>query len=86
MINAVSTAKQFGLDWKPWLRGAVGACVSGGAASIASGFAANIADPAHDISIFKVMWITFAVSAIISLAKYLQMNPVPEPPASEPAK
>lgn len=84
MITAVSVAK--GMDWRGWLRGLVGACVSGGAGSIASGFAANIADPAHDISIFKVMWITFAISAIVSLMKYLQTHPVPDDVAPEPAK
>jgi hypothetical protein len=65
------------LDWGGWLKGLIGALVSGGAGSVASGFGASIADPAHDINIFKVMAITFAFSALISLMKYLQLTPVP---------
>jgi hypothetical protein len=67
------------LDWSGWVRGLIGALVSGGAGSVASGFGARIADPAHDINIFKVMAITFAFSSVISLMKFLQLTPVPMP-------
>jgi hypothetical protein len=77
-MQMLTTASK--LDFQGWVRGVLGAFISGGAGSISAGFAANIADPAHDISIFKVMWITFLFSGIISLAKFLQTSPVPEPP------
>jgi hypothetical protein len=75
---AVVTAVQR-LDWAGWVRGFVGAIVSGGAGAVASGFGASMADPAHDINIFKVMGFTFIISGVVSLAKYLQTAPVPEP-------
>lgn len=74
-MQMLTTANK--LDWSGWIRGVIGALISGGAASIGSGFAANIADPAHDINIFKVMWITFLLSGVISMAKFLQTTPVP---------
>ena len=65
------------LDWDGWLRGVIGALISGGAGSIASGFAVTIADPAHDVSILKVIAFTFLISGVVSMAKFLQTTPVP---------
>ena len=76
-MNTVSDIQR--MDWMDWLRGVVGAAVSGGAGSIAAGTAASMADPAHDINVFRVMWFTFAISAVVSLAKYLAVHPVPDP-------
>jgi hypothetical protein len=76
-MNTVSDIQR--MDWTDWLRGVIGAGISGGAGSIASGVGASMADPAHDVNVFKVMWITFAVSAAISLSKYLALHPVPDP-------
>lgn len=67
------------LDWGGWVRGVIGALISGGAGAISAGAATQFADPAHDISVFKVMWITFLVSGVVSLAKFLQITPVPQP-------
>lgn len=80
-MQMIKTAMQ--LDWAGWVRGVFAALISGGAGSITSGFAANLADPAHDISIFKVMWITFLLNGIIGLAAFLKQEPVPNvvPPA-----
>jgi hypothetical protein len=75
MLAAVANVQR--LDWSGWLRGIIGAIISGGAGSITAGGAVTFADPSHDISIFKVMWITFLGSGIISLAKYLQTQPIP---------
>jgi zinc transporter ZupT len=79
MMTAVTNLTR--LDWSTWTRGLIGAVVSGGAGSVASGFGATILDKSHDLNIFKLMAITFAFSAVISLAKFLQTTPVPEPPA-----
>lgn len=65
------------LDWSGWLRGLIGATISGGAAAIASGVAASQLDKSHDINVLALMGYTALISAIISLAKYLQTSPVP---------
>ena len=69
------------LDWGGWIRGFVGALISGGASSVASGFGASVLDKSHDINIFKLMALTFLFSGVISLAKFLQTQPVPAPKA-----
>jgi hypothetical protein len=81
MLAAVTNVQR--LDWGGWVRGFIGAIISGGAGAVASGFGASMADPAHDINIFKVMGFTFIISGVVSLAKFLQTSPVPAPaPAS----
>lgn len=65
------------LDWRGWIRGVVGAFVSGGAASIAAGFAALKLDHGHDLNILELMGWTFLISGVVSLAKFLQTQPVP---------
>lgn len=65
------------LDWSGWIRGVIGALVSGGASSISAGFATTIADPGHDVSLLKLMGITFLFSGVVSMAKFLQTQPVP---------
>lgn len=89
MIAAVTTAQR--LDWKGWGLGAIGAAISGGAAAISAGFGTLVvdsADPDHYAlkagHIFEVMAVCFAISAVISLAKYLQIHPVPAEDASTP--
>lgn len=83
-MQMLSTATK--LDWGGWLRGVIGALVSGGAGAVSAGFAVNMLDKAHDINLFKAMALTFAGSGIVSLAKYLQITPTPEPekPVSQP--
>jgi hypothetical protein len=88
MIAAIATAGR--LDVKGWLLGALGATISGGAASITAGISTTVvdaSDPDHFIlkgnHILEVMAWTFAISAIFSLAKFLQTHPVPELGASE---
>jgi hypothetical protein len=68
------------LDWAGWLRGLIGAFVSGGAGSISAGVAGNILDKQHDLNILALMGWTFLFSGLFSLAKFLQTSPVPEPP------
>lgn len=79
------------LDWAGWVRGAVGALISGGAGAIGGGFGSMIADPTHfNIEsggihhLLMVMGVAFLFSGIISLAKFLQTNPVPAPEPPQP--
>jgi len=65
------------VDITTWIRGVVGAFISGGAASIASGSAASYLDKGHDINIPALMGLTFLISGIISLAKFLEITPLP---------
>ena len=81
-MQMLSTATN--LNWSGWLRGLIGSAVSGGAGAVSSGFAATILDPSHDLNVFKLMGFTFLFSAVISLAKFLQTAPVPEPDAPKP--
>lgn len=94
MITAVQTAQS--LDWKGWLRGSIGAFISGGAGTVGAFVGVSFADgqdPDHFIArghhMLEVMAITFLTSAIISLAKFLQTNPMPDDapsPAPEAVK
>jgi hypothetical protein len=71
------------LDWGGWLTGIIGAIISGGAGAVASGISTNLVDPDHFNvhgglhNLLAVIGTTFAVAAIISLAKFLQTHPVP---------
>ena len=82
MVTALNTAAK--LDWSGWIRGIVGAIVSGGAGAVSSGLSVNIIDPEHfgitsGLShLLAVVTTTFCVSALISLAKWLQTHPVPD--------
>lgn len=83
MLAALRTAAN--LDWSGWLLGIWGATISGGAGAISSGFGTMIVDPDHfNIGqgglhrVLYVMGVTFGFSAVISLAKYLQLHPTPD--------
>jgi hypothetical protein len=83
MLTMVATGKR--LDWDSWLLGIWGAVISGGAGAVASGFGTMVVDPDHFNVLqggFKhmlvVMGVVFAFSALISLAKFLQLTPVPK--------
>lgn len=75
-MQMISAAMKIGL--REWVRGCVGAAISGGAGSIASGVGATALDKSHDLNIIALMGITFVVSGIISLGKYLEIHPLPE--------
>lgn len=81
------------LDWSSWLLGIFGALVSGGAGAVAGMLgviAVNASDPDHaalNLShLLESAGISFAVCGIFSLAKYLQLHPVPSSAAPEPPK
>jgi hypothetical protein len=69
------------LNWSGWLRGVIGAFVSGGAAGIGAATAVTAFDPSHDIvgwTLSKVVGLTFVITGIVSLAKFLQSHPLPD--------
>lgn len=71
-------------DWYAWLKGLIGAGISGTAAAISSGISAtmiapdkfNMQDGLH--SVLKLIAITATVSFITSITKYLSQKPLPE--------
>jgi hypothetical protein len=78
-MNALVVATK--LDWNGWIRGLFGALISGGAGAVGAGFGASILDPGHDLvggRLLALIGSSFLFSGIVSLAKYLQMHPVPE--------
>lgn len=85
MVAMLVTAHR--LDWRGWILGVCSALVSGGAGAVGGGFGAMVADPSHDFTVgtpggvrhlLTLMLIAFIFSGIISLAKFLQIHPVPE--------
>jgi hypothetical protein len=83
MINAVTTAQR--LDWDGWFLGIMGAALSGGAGAVASGVGGVLMAPnefnlmqGKALHLLGLMGLTFLVSAIFSLCKYLQQKPVPD--------
>lgn len=75
------------LDWSGWLKGIVGAFVSGGAGAIGAGVGAVSMDPSHDLAglrLLGLIGIAFLTSGIISLAKFLQLHPVPDGATNSP--
>lgn len=78
------------LDWGTWLLGLIGAFISGGAGAVSAAFGTMIADPEHFnvtggglSKVLTVMGITFLITGLVSLAKFLQVTPVPTPLAQK---
>lgn len=83
-----------GLDWGGWLRGVIGSIISGGAAAAGGSLGTIVVDPMHFnlngglADVLKVAGVAFTISALVSLAKFLQTNPIPTdapPPAAKGA-
>jgi hypothetical protein len=68
------------IDASTWFRGVIGAFISGGAGSIAAGFSASVLDKTHDLNILALMGLTFVISGIVSMAKFLEITPLPPAP------
>jgi|ERR1019366_4491371 hypothetical protein len=70
------------LDIGGWLRGLIGAGVSGGASAITGGIVVSGMDPSQYNFQAGKFWILtgtlFAVNAIVSIAKFLQTHPLPD--------
>ena len=80
-LQLLTTASR--IDWGDWLRGIVGAAISGGAGAVGSFFGTTTIAPKtfnvqHPVKLFEAMIVSFAISGFISLAKYLQMHPLPD--------
>jgi hypothetical protein len=78
-VNLLATASN--LDYDGWIRGILSAGISGGASAITGGIVVSGLDPAHyNIQVGKFWILTgtlFVVNAVVSIAKYLQNNPIP---------
>lgn len=83
-MTAVDSAMR--MDWNSWLRGVIGALVSGGAAAIGGSVAIPAFDPSHDIvgiHLFALLGSLFLFSGMVSMFKFLQTHPLPDPVAQE---
>ena len=71
-------------DWSRWIRGLIGAGVSGAATAVSSGISASMIAPDkfnmqegfHNL--LKMIAVTAIVSFIVSISKYLSTKPLPE--------
>lgn len=71
-------------DWSKWLRGLIGAGISGSAASLSSGVGATMLAPEKFNmndgfgNLMKMITITATAAFVVSIAKYLSQKPLPE--------
>lgn len=71
-------------DWNVWLRGLIGAGISGASTAISTGIGAAIIAPdkfnlnTGIADLFKMVVTTATVSFIVSITKYLKEKPLPE--------
>ncbi|HEV2201917.1 MAG TPA: hypothetical protein VGR73_19025 [Bryobacteraceae bacterium] len=69
------------LDVAAWMRGLLSAGISGGASAIVSGLVVSTSDPDHFNPQSAKMWTLvgtmFAANGMVSIAKYLQAQPIP---------
>jgi hypothetical protein len=67
------------LDVDGWLRGLFSAGISGGASAITGGLAVTTMDPEHfqGSKFWLLIGILFATNAVVSMAKFLQGQPLP---------
>lgn len=60
-----------------WLKGVIGAFVSGGAGAVGAFVGVETVLDVGVVQTLQVMGVTALFSALVSMAKYLQTNPVP---------
>lgn len=69
------------LDLASWMRGLLSAGISGGASAIVSGLVVGGTDPDHfnpqSAKLWTLVGTMFAANGIVSIAKYLQAQPIP---------
>ncbi len=79
MIAALATAQR--LDLNGWLRGLFSAGISGGASAVVGGFTVSGMDPKDynfaQAKFYILVAALFATNAIVSMAKFLSMQPLP---------
>lgn len=78
-MKLLSTAATLDIDG--WLRGLVGAGISGGASAVTGGLVVSGLDPNHYSFVASKFWILvgslFMANAVVSMAKFLQGQPLP---------
>jgi hypothetical protein len=78
------------LDVEGWARGLIGAGISGGSAAITSSIGVTILDPQHwtfqNGKLWGLIGITFTMNAVVSMAKFLQSQPLPSMKTVETTK
>ena len=73
-----------GNDWRCWLKGLIGAGISGVSSAVSSGIGASMIAPEKFNlntelgSTLKLIGITAVVSFIVSISKYLSAKPFPD--------
>ena len=80
MISALATAQR--LDYEGWLRGLFSAGISSFSGAVASGFGPALVDPKdfnlqNPILMIKTAAIGAAISGVVSMAKFLNAQPLP---------
>jgi len=69
------------LKWDAWLRGLISAVISGGTSAITGSLVVGGTDPEHYNFTTGKFWVLtgslFGASALVSLAKFLQTQPLP---------
>ena len=71
-------------DWTRWIKGLIGASISGTSAAISSGVSVSLIAPdkfnlSNELgSMVKMLLITSGVAFIVSVSKYLKDHPIPE--------
>ena len=70
---------------KRWASGLVGAVISGGASAVTASTAITMMDPkdwspanGNGLHLLGLIGLTFVISAVVSLFKYLAQHPLPE--------
>lgn len=71
-------------DWGRWIKGLVGAAISGTSAAISSGVSVSLIAPekfnlGDELgNMIKMLLVTAGVAFIVSVSKYLKEHPMPE--------
>lgn len=71
-------------DWSRWIKGLIGAAISGTSAAISSGVSVSLIAPdkfnlgAELGNMIKMLLATAGVAFVVSVSKYLKEHPMPE--------
>lgn len=71
-------------DWTVWIKGLIGAGISGASTAVSTGVGASLIAPeTFNLQngageLFKMIAVTAGVSFVVSISKYLKEKPLPE--------
>lgn len=71
-------------DWSRWIKGLIGAAISGTSAAISSGVSVSLIAPdkfnleSEIGNMIKMLLVTSGVAFVVSVTKYLKDKPMPE--------